>query len=189
MLIAFENKKDGTPHLQGCLWRDQKIANKDRQTIKNFFTSKAIGCKGKNFFHLYSARKIESLAAYCNDKEDKGMIKHNVDLDKIKDWKNPKARSEAAKDRCIEWFKAKAKDVDRDLTTAELVDIVMRVSYEMDTRLPPIKSIYYWAQLANVISKYQMAMLVYELNIPSLLDNPDESEYGPEYLAGTNIKL
>lgn len=172
LLIAFENKKDTTPHLQGCLWRDQKISNKDRTTIKNFFTSKAMGVPSKGGFHLFGARKVESLSAYCNNKEQKGGIVKNVDINRIKDWKNPKARMEILKDTCIEWLKLYVEHrksitftEQKNLSTSEIVSVCLPHIQRLEIRPPPIKTLYYWAMLAEAMNLQSLGQAFYDIQV------------------------
>ena len=86
-LCARELKKDKTPHYQCAIWFDQQP---NGNNARNFWRGKTISDKNGHSFKI--ARKPESLAKYCNDKEKYGLLT-NLTKDEILQvgtWKNKK---------------------------------------------------------------------------------------------------
>lgn len=103
--FARENKKDGMPHYQGIAWRDTKLPSEDNSTIRTTYKQKW-KLKGTNRIALTSARKVKSLAAYCNDKEKKGVISWGIkNLSILGKWENNDAVKERLKDKLIDELK------------------------------------------------------------------------------------
>lgn len=96
--LSQENKKDGTEHLQGILWREKPLGKTQPQQIRTYFKQKFKLQRGGH--SLVSAKKVKSLAAYCSDKEQKGYHDYNIpqgiDLGK---WENLDAEKEVLKDK------------------------------------------------------------------------------------------
>lgn len=103
--FARENKTDGTPHYQGIAWRDTKLPSEDNSIIRTTYKQKW-KLKGPNRIACTSARKVKSLAKYCNDKELKGVISWGIpDLTMLGKWENNDAVKERLKDKLIDELK------------------------------------------------------------------------------------
>jgi hypothetical protein len=96
--LSNENKKDGTKHFQGILWRNTVLGKSEPQQIRTYFKQTFKLEKGGH--SLVSAKKIKSLAKYCNDKEGKGYIDFGIsgDVD-FGQWQNKEAEKEKLKDK------------------------------------------------------------------------------------------
>jgi len=135
--LAREHKKCGMAHYQSILWRDQPLGKNASQTIRTFIKQK-FDIKHKNFMSLTSARNVRSLAKYCNDKEEKGIISFGIsDLSVLGKWCNPEKKKDVYRDELIlklQSMKTSAVISMRDLCKAA-IDIYK------DIRPPPFKSL------------------------------------------------
>lgn len=135
--VARENKKDGTPHYQACAWRNQKLPSKDNSTIRTYF-KQIYNYDYNNAVSLTSARKVESLAKYCNDKEKKGVIHWGIsDLSILGQWQNGTAQQEKYKDLLID--KLKSLNQEEEICMRQLC--VYACEIYKDCRPPPFKSL------------------------------------------------
>lgn len=97
-MFAREFKPKGhIPHYQGIIWFNSKRTSTEETYYRNFkkkkFVRKSTG-KGDGTVSFKTAKKIGSLAKYCNDKEGFGLIKtenitHRM-LEKLGKWSNEK---------------------------------------------------------------------------------------------------
>jgi len=86
--VARENKKDGTPHFQAVCWKDIKITSQQNSTLRTYFKQQ-LKYTYNNAVSIVAARKVQSLAKYCNDKEHKGVISFGIsDLSLLGKWEN-----------------------------------------------------------------------------------------------------
>lgn len=177
--LAQENKKDGTPHLQGILWRDTPLGKIQPQQIRTFFKQRFKLKRGGH--SLTSAKKVKSLAAYCSDKEQKGYhdynIPDNIDLGK---WENKEAEKEILKQQLIEKYREYKSgvytngveyDIKWPLDTYEdeknvqghLAMIALDVYLPKQMRPPPMKTLLWLALIAGLINKELYVRLNYRL--------------------------
>lgn len=135
--VARENKKDGTPHFQAVCWRDQKITTQQNTTIRTYFKQK-LKYTYNNAVSIIAARKVKSLAAYCNDKEDKGVLSFGIsDLSLLGTWENKEDKQSKNREELIKRLKLHLND--------EIVSISLlcRLACQVytDVRPPPFKSL------------------------------------------------
>lgn len=86
-LCAKEIKKDKTPHYQCAIWFNE---NPNTNNARNFWRNKTISKKNGHSFKI--AKKPDSLAKYCNDKEKYGLLTNLTKEEKtqVGTWKNAK---------------------------------------------------------------------------------------------------
>ena len=101
-MFAREFKpKDNIPHYQGIIWFNEELTKLEQAHFRNFnkkkFVRQSKG-KGDGSVSFTKAKKIGSLAKYCNDKEGFGLIKtDNITprmLDKLGKWSDKKKQDE-----------------------------------------------------------------------------------------------
>lgn len=71
-LGQFEVSENNKPHYQMCLWREKPFDTKEMTKARNWWRGKT--SKTKQPVSLTSAKKIRSLASYCQKGEKKGKI-------------------------------------------------------------------------------------------------------------------
>ena len=163
--LAKENKKDNTKHLQGILWRQSKLGKNDPATIRTFFKQKFN--LGKNALSLVSARKVKSLASYCNDKEGKGIIIYNVNTDLLGKWNNPDAIKVVAEQefkKQLQKYKLQKEQkypYGAEVRLDECVMIGVVVYKKYNVRPLPEKSIAWKAYTWNIISIQSFTVCYY----------------------------
>lgn len=136
-VVARENKKDGTCHFQACAWRNQKLPSKDNSTIRTYF-KQLFNYDYSNAVSLVSARKVESLAKYCNNKEKKGVISWGIsDLSILGQWQNATSQQEKYKDLLIK--KLESENKFEEICIRKLC--VYACEIYKDCRPPPFKSL------------------------------------------------
>lgn len=158
--LAKENKKDNTKHLQGILWRQSKLGKNDPATIRTYFKQKFN--LGKNALSLVSARKVKSLAAYCNDKEDKGIIVYNVNTDLLDKWNNPdavKVVAEQAFKTQLELYKQQKDNPWISLQECVVIGVV--VYKRFNVRPLPEKSVAWKVYNWDIITIQQFTLCYY----------------------------
>jgi hypothetical protein len=135
--LAREHKKCGMPHYQSILWREQPLGKNASQTIRTFMKQK-FGIKHKNFMSLTSARNVRSLAKYCNDKEEKGVISFGIsDLSVLGKWENPEKKKDVYRDKLI--LKLKSMKQSSLISMRDLCKAAIDIY--VDIRPPPFKSL------------------------------------------------
>lgn len=135
--VARENKKDGTPHYQCCMWRNTKLPQKESSTIRTYFKQK-FNYDYSNAVSIVSARKVESLAKYCNNKEKKGVISWGIsDLSILGQWENKQANQEKLKDLLIE--KLSSMRLSEEISMKQVCIEACKIY--VDCRPPPFKSL------------------------------------------------
>lgn len=135
--VARENKKDGTPHFQAVCWREQKLTSKQNSTIRTYFKQQ-FKYNYNNAVAIAGARKVESLAAYCNDKENKGVLSFGIaDLSVLGKWQNKTAEDVKRKEALITHLRNQ-KDSEW-ISIYELCKSACEI-YK-DVRPPPFKSL------------------------------------------------
>lgn len=188
-ITSNENKKNGIPHQQmALLFKDAKhfTDNKIRQ-LRNYMNTQTYVYKHKNAVAIKKARNAKSLLKYVNDKEQKGMKTDldEVQLKQIGKWKDKELDKKQLKDKIIEQYVKEKKTLHRNLFKIELIQIAVKVAIEEERKPPPIKSLYYYAQLANVLSKLQVAEYSYGYEYQSALQEYEmfskkyPSQYAP----------
>jgi len=143
-----ENKKDGTMHYQCIVWSDKKLAKNCPQQLRTFFKQK-FDIKHKNFMSLVSARKVRSLAKYCNDKENKGLVTFGInDLSALGKWDNPEDNKVKMKEQLVSELKTMNK--------SDIIDMMqvvkLAVKIYKGCRPPPFKSLLCIARSVGYIS-------------------------------------
>lgn len=102
-LCAKEFKKDKTPHWQCAMFfKEQPNTNNAR----NFWRKKTISDKNGHSFKL--ARNPETLAKYCNDKEEHGILTNltKEELLQVGTWKSAKQETKKFKEKLDEFIKS-----------------------------------------------------------------------------------
>lgn len=160
--LAKENKKsNNVMHLQGILWRSQPLSDNDKKSIRTWFLQqKILEVPKTGGISLTSARKVDSLSKYCNDKEKKGLITFQVDTKLLGKWSNPEAKKALLKEKVIKAFQEYKID-NVELTKIELIQQVLKVCLEEKARPYPIKTIYWYALQAGRISQSTFTMEYY----------------------------
>lgn len=155
--LGKENKKDGTPHFQGILWRETSLGKNDSQTIRTYYKQK-FNIKHKNFMSLTSARKVRSLAKYCNDKEHKGIVSFGiVDLSLLGKWSNPDSKKETYRDELFK--KLQSMKGSSMICPVDLCKAAIQI-YK-DVRPPPFKSLLCLGRSAGYIPETVFMRLYY----------------------------
>ena len=147
--LARENKKDGTPHFQCIFWRENRLFKNNSSEIRTYFKQK-FNYSYKNAISVVAARKVKSLAKYCNDKELKGTISYGIpmgtDLGK---WENRESLNEILKDKYIEQLKL--ENDSEWISIHRLCQLACQV-YK-DVRPPPFKSLLQYGRSAGYITE------------------------------------
>lgn len=147
--LARENKKDGTPHFQCIFWRDIRLSKNNPSEIRTYFKQK-FNYQYKNAISIVSARKITSLAKYCNDKEHKGTISWGIppetDLGK---WENQEALANRLKEIYIE--KLSLENQSEWISIHRLCQLACEVYKEV--RPPPFKSLLQFGRSAGYLTE------------------------------------
>lgn len=89
-LFAKEKKSDGTPHFQGIVFLRKPLnITKERQSWANVRTKKWV-LQHKQSVSFTAAKNPKSLAKYCNNKEELGIITNltTEQLEKVGKWKS-----------------------------------------------------------------------------------------------------
>lgn len=158
-LLANENKEDNTPHQQGALIFDKVLSPKQMTKIRNHLKTQKWVRQGKNAVAFTVGKKPKSLLKYCNNKENKGISTNMSEtmLEQIGNWKDKQLMKKQFKDKIIEEYVKLKEQNQRNLLRIEIIQTAVSVSITQSRKPPPIKSLYYYAQLAGVITKYQVA--------------------------------
>lgn len=164
--LAKENKKsNNVMHLQGILWRSQPLSDNDKKSIRTWFIqNKVLNVPKTGGISLTSARKIESLAKYCNDKEKKGTISFQVDPNLLGDWINPQAQKAIMKDKLIALFKSTNTKCE-NLQIPQLLSLTLDLCLKYEHRPPPLKTILWYALQAKRIHKDDFSREYYGMTL------------------------
>lgn len=175
-LLANENKEDTTPHQQGALIFDKVLTPKLMTKVRNHLKTQKWVRQGKNAVALTVGRKPKSLLKYCNNKEKKGIATNMSEtmLEEIGNWKDKELIKKQLKDSIIERYVKQSKNYQRNLFKIELIQIAVSVSIIQGRKPPPIKSLYYYAQLAKVLSPQQVAEYSYGYEYQSALQEAEQ---------------
>ena len=143
-----ENKTDGTMHYQCVVWSDNLLASNTKKYLRTWYKQK-FNIKHKNFMSLVKARKVSSLAKYCNDKEGKGLISFGItDLSILGKWVNPEDKKQNLKETLIEEI--------RKINNSAMIDmrdiVALAIKVYKDCRPPPFKSLLVYARSVGYIS-------------------------------------
>ena len=147
--VAREHKKDGTPHFQAVAWRTQKLTQTNNSTIRSYFKNK-FKYTYNNAVSIISARKVESLAKYCNDKEKKGTISFGIsDLTILGQWENKDSKMENCKEKYIKLLEAQPK------TEYIEINLLLRLACQVyqDVRPPPFKSLLQYGRSSGYLTQ------------------------------------
>lgn len=147
--LARENKKDGTPHFQCIFWRENRLSKNNPSEIRTFF-KQTFKYKYKNAISVVAARKVKSLAKYCNDKELKGTLSWGIPIETdLGQWQNKEAINERLKDKYIEQLTLE-KDSEW-ISIHRLCQLACQV-YK-DVRPPPFKSLLQYGRSAGYLTE------------------------------------
>lgn len=145
---ARENKKDGASHYQCILWRNTTIPKKDEKYLRTFLKQNFKFTTKTNVLSFTSARRIKSLACYCNNKEEKGIFSFGInDLTVLGKWVNPIDKKEKLKEKLIK--KLKQINDEEIISLYKLCEIACQV-YK-DQRPPPFKSLLQYGRSAGYL--------------------------------------
>lgn len=163
-ILSSENGKETEkPHQQGALLFNNKLQSNVKTKIRNYLNTQKWVTQGKNKVAFTAARKSKSLLKYSNDKEGKGMVTNMGIhmLNQIGTWKNKELDKKLLKDKIIEEYVKQRKQNERPLYKIELIQIAVKLAMEQERKPPPIKSLYFYAQLAKAITPQQVAEYSY----------------------------
>lgn len=147
--VAREHKKDGTPHFQAVAWRTQKLTSAQNTTMRTYFKQK-FNYTYNNAVSIISARKIESLAKYCNDKEKKGTMSFGIsDLTILGQWENKETIMEKLKDKYIALLKQHKG------TEIIEINLLCKLACQVyqDVRPPPFKSLLQYGRSSGYLTQ------------------------------------
>lgn len=154
-------KTTNKPHQQGALCFKEKLTQTIKQKVRNYLNIQkwVHNEKGINKVAFKEGINPESLLKYSNDKEHLGMKTNftQEELKKIGKWKDKDLDKKQFKDKIIEEYVKLKEENQRNLLKIEIIQTAVSVSIAQSRKPPPIKSLYYYAQLAGVITKYQVA--------------------------------
>lgn len=143
-----ENKKDGTMHYQCIAWSNNKLEDKEKKYIRSW-VKQTFKIEHKNFMSLVKARKVTSLAKYCNNKEEKGLITFGInDLSALGKWQNPTKKKENMKETLLNEI--------RKMNQSAMIDmrdiVALAIKVYKDCRPPPFKSLLVYARSVGYIN-------------------------------------
>ena len=184
--IALEHKKDGTPHYQAVAWRSHKLSSTDNTTMRTYFKQK-MKYNYNNAVSITSARKVESLAKYCNDKEDKGVLAFGIsDLSVLGKWDNQESQKQRLKDQLIQLYK------DQPQTETVSIPLLLTLACQVykDFRPPPFKSLLQMGRSAGYLTDEIFIKEYYPSfsGHPTYLRNPSAPPTSPSHLPHYKIE-
>jgi hypothetical protein len=135
--VARENKKDGTPHFQAVCWKQQKLTSTQNSTLRTYFKQQ-LKYTYNNAVSIVGARKVQSLAKYCNDKEHKGVISFGIsDLSILGKWENKESEDIKRREELEKRLKLHIND---EIVSISLLCRLACQAY-VNVRPPPFKSL------------------------------------------------
>lgn len=171
-ILSCENGKETEKsHQQGALLYYKELDGKEKTKIRNYLKNQTWVIQGKNNVAITIARNSKSLLKYSNDKEKKGMVTNMGQrmLNQIGKWKDKELDKKQYKDKIIEEYVKQTKQLHRQLYKIELIQIAVKLAMELQRKPPPIKFLYFYAQLAKAITPQQVAEYSYGYEYQSVL--------------------
>lgn len=162
-LLARENKDDGTPHYQGCLWTNLEITKKKELALRQQILRKLVfkfHPRGNYSFKI--ARSPKGLAKYCNDKEGNGVIT-NLSTEKrelLGKWKIQETKTEKkTKKRAL--LNAALEDLQKHAYTREgFFHKSIEAYTEIYDNLPRAGQVEYWVYKYASDAKQRLDMRI-----------------------------
>lgn len=187
-ILSNENKaKDGTEHQQGALildaYKDAKLTAKEVSKIRNYYNLQDYvkNPTGKNKVAISPAKIPQNLLKYSNDKEGKGMVTNMPEwmLNQIGKWKDKDKEKKLLKEELIKLYVSESKKTHRPLLKIEIIMLATQLAIKMEKKPPPIKTLYFYAQLANVLTPQQVASYSYGYEYLSAQQEYENSQFNP----------
>ena len=124
-LCARELKKDKTPHYQCAIWFDQPP---NTNNARNFWRNKTISEKNGHSFK--KAKKPESLAKYCNNKEKYGLVTNLTkdQLLQVGTWKSKKEDTRKFNEKLDKFLEKLQQEYESGETHTDLITTVSRIT-------------------------------------------------------------